>query len=383
MTDNVKTFVVGYGAILLPDPGVTAIVMSQAQSEPAGATLLGVSVNGQLGMDTRALLIDDHSGAYIRDVNFERCAIGIEIKGTSYWSESSTLDNAYINDCGTHIKFNKAGGTGSFGYSSWGLVHCDNIGRSYAGATGFEFPDGCNFFFSQIASLVMHIAGADAVGMRIGGQMTRNCRLKAIFEGFGVATSRYGIDLEPTADVTGAELQVSFAGTWTQRIRNPSNREYLRTDAGRDFQVRATTADAYRCFVDGEAFPRTAVRPGRIMLGDGAAPPDVSLLRPGPGVAAVDAELGLFANTQFMAKFTHVNSGNRTYTLPNTNGNIPSVSAGATNMTQGFNFIPSAPGTPSGIPMQVPAGTVPMQHDSASNRLYIFSGGVWRYATLT
>ena len=49
----------------------------------------------------------------------------------------------------------------------------------------------------------------------------------------------------------------------------------------------------------------------------------------------------------------------------------------ATNATEGFFYIPTCAGTPTGTPANTPTGFVPMVCDSTNNRLYIYSGGAW------
>lgn len=49
----------------------------------------------------------------------------------------------------------------------------------------------------------------------------------------------------------------------------------------------------------------------------------------------------------------------------------------ATTATDGFLYIRSCAGTPTGVPTAV-AGSVPMVYDSTNNILYVYSGGAWR-----
>ena len=62
-----------------------------------------------------------------------------------------------------------------------------------------------------------------------------------------------------------------------------------------------------------------------------------------------------------------------------------SGSALATTTTDGFTCLPTCAGVPSGTPVALPAGTVPMVVDTSSGtgRLYIRIGSTWRYAALT
>jgi hypothetical protein len=48
----------------------------------------------------------------------------------------------------------------------------------------------------------------------------------------------------------------------------------------------------------------------------------------------------------------------------------------ATNATDGFLYIPTCAGTPTGVPT-VQAGTVPMVYDTVNHVLCIYDGGSW------
>jgi hypothetical protein len=60
-------------------------------------------------------------------------------------------------------------------------------------------------------------------------------------------------------------------------------------------------------------------------------------------------------------------------------GNIYGTS-GTTSMTNGFFYIPSAGGAPSGVPTAV-AGRVPMYYDTTNNNFYIYNGS-WKKVLL-
>jgi hypothetical protein len=53
--------------------------------------------------------------------------------------------------------------------------------------------------------------------------------------------------------------------------------------------------------------------------------------------------------------------------------------AGTTNMSDGFIYVPSAAGPPSGTP-SITSGNLPMYIDSSANKLYFYVGG-WRQAS--
>lgn len=56
--------------------------------------------------------------------------------------------------------------------------------------------------------------------------------------------------------------------------------------------------------------------------------------------------------------------------------NIFTVGALATNATNGFIYIPSCAGTPTGVPTAVTGG-VPLVADSTNNKIYAYVGGAW------
>lgn len=62
-----------------------------------------------------------------------------------------------------------------------------------------------------------------------------------------------------------------------------------------------------------------------------------------------------------------------------TNGNIYGTS-GTTGMTNGFFYIPSAAGAPSGVPTAV-SGRVPMYYDTTNNNFYVYNGA-WKKVLL-
>ena len=61
-------------------------------------------------------------------------------------------------------------------------------------------------------------------------------------------------------------------------------------------------------------------------------------------------------------------------------GNIViNTAAIAPNATNGFLYVPSCAGTPTGVPTTF-AGRVPIVVDTTNNKLYFYSGGAWRDA---
>ena len=68
-------------------------------------------------------------------------------------------------------------------------------------------------------------------------------------------------------------------------------------------------------------------------------------------------------------------NGTTTAMTLDTNGNVYGAS-GATTMTNGFFYIPSAGGAPTGVPTAV-TGHVPMYYDLTNNQFYVYNGA-WK-----
>lgn len=64
------------------------------------------------------------------------------------------------------------------------------------------------------------------------------------------------------------------------------------------------------------------------------------------------------------------------------NVSVGALAALATNAANGFFYIPTTAGTPTGTPTAV-AGKVPVVYDTVNNKFYVYSGGAWRSVTLT
>lgn len=63
---------------------------------------------------------------------------------------------------------------------------------------------------------------------------------------------------------------------------------------------------------------------------------------------------------------------------------VGSGSSLGTTATNGFLCIPTCSGPPTGNPVGVPRGTVPIVFDTLNNRLYVRTpGGTWRYGITT
>lgn len=80
--------------------------------------------------------------------------------------------------------------------------------------------------------------------------------------------------------------------------------------------------------------------------------------------------------------FSNVALGSSDVMALTTSGSVilnASGSALSTSATNGFTYVPSCAGTPTGAPTAV-TGAIPIVVDSTNNKLYFYSGGAWRDA---
>lgn len=100
---------------------------------------------------------------------------------------------------------------------------------------------------------------------------------------------------------------------------------------------------------------------------------EASVLGSGSG-----AGLCLYSHTSMPMSF--YTGGNPTVTLDNL-GNVVlgNTVALATNATDGFSYIPTCAGTPTGTPTSK-TGKVPLVMDTTNSRLYAYVGGAWKSA---
>ena len=84
--------------------------------------------------------------------------------------------------------------------------------------------------------------------------------------------------------------------------------------------------------------------------------------------------------SQSLAFWTHNNTawGERAR-IPAAGGMVVGIAALATTATDGFLYVPTCAGTPTGTPT-TQTGTAPIVIDTTNNKLYFYSGGQWRDA---
>jgi hypothetical protein len=185
------------------------------------------------------------------------------------------------------------------------------------------------------------------------------------------------------ADVT-AGRQVSAAGVAVTGSTIPANGMYL--PAANTLGISTNNLNAVRVESN-----------GNVGISEGNAPTQVlSLYRGGSTQVVVstgNANTGLngtlfgvdtagnaiISQTQAALTMTFSNAGLNRVVITAA-GNV-SVGAGgvATSATDGFLYVPTCAGTPTGTPSTV-TGFAPIVVDTTNNKLYFYSGGQWRDA---
>jgi len=248
----------------------------------------------------------------------------------------------------------RAGFLISNGTTTGGITH---MSAGYTSATGF-IADGTTLSGSGAAGVNLSATHASgAVGFYTGGSSTLRGFVDASGNfGMGVATS-----LLSTLHVSG---NASTAIT---------------------LQSAATTPNPTINYVSsrGTVASPTATQSGDVLGAFGAK---------GRGSSAFGFNT---ATITFKANQTFTDANQGTYTAFETtpdgsttrlerlkisaSGSViigNSSSALATTATDGFLYVPSCAGLPTGVPTAV-TGTIPIIIDSTNNRMYIYSGGAW------
>lgn len=262
LDEAVITLVTGRGATIIPESGGTAITFNAgAQSVPPivldGITIDGTTVGGS-GGTAKGIVINDHYGATVINTKVANLATGILFTGTSYWSESSVLDNVLVDYCLMGIDIQKATGTGSYGYAEWGLVHVDHVPQN---GTALRFGSGVTFYHARIGLLLVHTPNTGVTGIDISANLT-NSNIKTMLEGSNATTSRTGIKLNTGASVDGMSFEVAFAGTgWATNVSNtPGLAFQFHVGEWRTISAGATSTHVLRSKVLGDSGNRFAIQ---------------------------------------------------------------------------------------------------------------------------
>lgn len=283
ITANRRLVLSGEGATLYPASGLAALYISVSPANNAGVQVNGLRFWGNGDRSTTGAVINDHFNAVLEHVRFESLGTGLEIRATGYWSEQNDLHEAYFNDCGTGIYFNRRGpGPASLGYSFWDNVHIDNV---HPGGTGLYIGPNSSLSGIHWENLTIHgpQTGHRVTLLRIDGQILGASRIGGILEGFGSDVT--AVALGEHSDVYACDFELSFLGTLAAYVRGRGTGFHMNIGAG---QVRTSEGSkALRAAYVGDRYDRFSVAGSTIRVGTGSGAEDAGFDRAAPGVIRV------------------------------------------------------------------------------------------------
>lgn len=197
----------------------------------------------------------------------------------------------------------------------------------------------------------------------------------------GATTATFYVDKSGSLTLNGSITSGTFFWDSTNSrlgvgTTSPAQRLDVRTAAtGIQIVGADATADATgKIFRVGGAHYTNAQAPITVFLCNSQA--GSSLITIGGGTGVMTATTEIRFNT---AATTTTLTGTERLRITSA-GNIHPP-AGSTSMAAGFLYMPSAAGTPTGVPTAI-SGTVPFYYDTTNDLFYVYNGG-WKKVALT
>lgn len=283
-----------------------------------------------------------------------------------------------------------------------GSLQLDVFGANAGGAPGIRASGATN------ASVLVAAAGTGSIFLNTGGgNQAQVINIASAVNYLQIAGGATGVS--PTLTAAGTDTNIGLAV-----VTKGTSAFSVNTGGGAATQLAVThTASANRFVTitgSNGAAPTIGTSAGDLYLNPASG--SVGIGTPTPGArlhvsggnfrlqAAIDgsngilqvydtagtAQISLYA-TPSTCWFGTVSNNALAFTTNNiervrldTSGNfIVNTAAIATTATNGFLYVPSCAGTPTGTPTAY-TGRVPIVVDSTNNKLYFYSGGAWRDA---
>lgn len=359
LTASVPTKIVAYGATLKPPSGGTCVTFAAGRSQSKVLSLEGGLIDCD-GLSAVGVKLVDHYGGVLRDVTVNKPTQGVLLTDSTGWTESSQLSNIVVKGASVAgFDLQTAGGTGSFGYAAWNLVHADNIP---AGGVGFRIGAGAGFSNSTIGNLVLHSTAINSTGMQVAGDLGYSTRIDVVIEALAaVMTGSVALDIVGGGTLSGCDLNMNIlnpgTGGWATKVQNPGNRPFQarmprnRRVAGlstSNVEETGVLEEGASIFSTQPMFTRAA--DGAMKWGPGSATaPDVTLQRAGASLLQLIGSLqitsGNFTPTGGMRLATGVTTGSGGFSTGSATLALVDASAGAvtrtlyTTTTPGFCYI--------------------------------------------
>lgn len=155
----------------------------------------------------------------------------------------------------------------------------------------------------------------------------------------------------------------------------PSSTNYaLKYTAANEVSLNAPTTLRFRCggtlFATGSSTDLTINGTAGLSVANNANDTKITLSRTTGNTHSIQlttSDYYLYNNAAAAIRYGVTNAGNFY---------VGAKSALATTATDGFLYVPSCAGTPTGVPTAI-TGKIPVCADSTNNKLYIYSGGAW------
>lgn len=355
-----------------------------------GLETLRLDSSGNLGLGVTPSAWGSNYKAFESAANSAVVVAGANINGTivsanayqdnTNWLYKTTGAAAYYGvgaGIGVHAWFTAPSGTAGNTIAFTQAMTLDNSGRLLVGTT--SAITGVN---SQIEQIQLYGTGGAASSFAtysISNTLSANVRqyraragTTALAAGDAIGVNSFvgynGTAWANVARVLGAVDTASggnlggrmtfdtatSGGTLTERMRIDSN----------GYVGIGTLTPAYPLDIPSTANP--AARIGGILIGAN-----------GTDIKSDTGILALYSNGANEIQF-HTNAVERLRV--DSNGNVRvNTAAIATTATNGFLYVPTCAGTPTGTPTAI-TGLAPIVVDSTNNKLYFYSGGAWRDA---
>lgn len=347
ITGNKPIHLMGYGAKIRPLSGNAAFSVSSGNGDTAvGHTITGFLIDGSLGATaTTGVKIVNTDRVRIHNIRVDDAGVGVHMapSTSAQWVEGTRIDSVWLDQCVKGIYFDA--GSATAGSPSFGETVIIDSGCRGCTA-GVEITAGAVAYRTFVTGLTIWM-GEGQAGVIVNGDMYASVWQMGL-ECTSATTASTAIDIQASSVNTETwTLFVEFTGTMGTKLKRSSTAKiislktgwdtYMYGDSGRGFRHWNSLGDSYPVVETAGQFTGG----GGIILGGGTGAGEVQLYRNGSGI--------LESGVQFYA-----------------------VGGVTTKTTSG------APSDTDTVMDQ--DGTIIL--DTTNHRLYVRSGGVWKYAAL-